>query len=86
MGETEFLQDMRKRHDHTEFACFVRNVTPRSIRLSVPFGQLEARPRISPEDQEALLRARARYASGAEGLVVELRPALESELGQPELL
>ena len=67
-AETEFLQDMRKRQGQTEFACFVRNVTPRPIRLSVPFGQLEARPRISPEDQEALLRAnRARYASGAEG-------------------
>jgi hypothetical protein len=53
----------------------------------VPFGQLEARPRISPEDQEALLRAnRARYASGAEALVVASRPAPEGGLGQPELL
>jgi hypothetical protein len=84
---TEFLQDMRKRQGHTEFACFVRNVTPRPIRLSVPFGQLEARPRIRPEDQEALLRAnRARYASGAEGLVVEIRQATEAGLGQPEVL
>ena len=85
--ETEFLQDMRKRHGSTEFACFVRNVTPRPIRLTVPFGQLEARERISPEDQEALLRAnRARYASGAEALGVEVRPAAEGGLGQPELL
>ena len=54
------------------------------IRLSVPFGQLEARPRISL-DQDALLRAnRARYASGAEALGVEVRPA--AGLGQPELL
>jgi hypothetical protein len=66
----------------------VRNVTPRPIRLSVPFGQLEARERIGPEDQEALLRAnRARYASGAEGLVVGgVRPAIEGGLGEPELL
>ena len=66
--ETEFLQDMRKRQGHTEFACFVRNMTPRPIRLSVPFGQLEGRPRISPEDQEALLRAnRARYGHWGRG-------------------
>ena len=86
-AETEFLQDMRKRQGHTEFACFVRNVTPRPIRLSVPFGQLEARQRISPEDQEALLRAnRARYASGGEALVVEVRQAPDTGLGQPDLL
>jgi hypothetical protein len=57
------------------------------IRLTVPFGQLETRPRISPEDQESLLRAnRARYASGAEALVVGIRAAPEGGLGQPELL
>ena len=46
-------------------------------KAGVPFGQLEARPRISLENQEALLRAnRARYA--------KVRPA--AGLGQPELL
>ena len=88
-AETEFLQDMRKRQGHTEFACFVRNVTQRPIRLTVPFGQLEARPRISPEDQEALLRAnRARYSSEGQTLelVVDARLTPIEGLGQPDLL
>src|SRR5215213_3971314 len=38
--EPEFLQAMRKRHKHTEFACFIRNVTGQPVQLSVPFGQM----------------------------------------------
>jgi hypothetical protein len=63
--EPEFLQSMRKYPGHTEFACFVRNVTPTLLRLTVPFGQMEGKPKLSAEAQEALLaRNRQRYCSG----------------------
>lgn len=63
--EAEFLQGMRKRRDHTEFACFIRNVTERPVSLSVPLGQMEARPRLSEDEREELLaRNRERYCEG----------------------
>lgn len=65
--EPEFLQEMRKQRDHTEFACFVRNVTPRPIPLRVPFGQMEERPRQTYEEYEALIAEnRARYSAALE--------------------
>lgn len=48
MGTThEFIANMRKRSDATEFATFVKNVTPNAIRLTVPFGTMEAMPRMA---------------------------------------
>jgi hypothetical protein len=60
----EFLQTMRKQARHTEFACFIRNVTARPVRLSVPFGRMEGRPRMSEADLgELLTRNRARFCA-----------------------
>jgi hypothetical protein len=39
--EPEFLQNMRKGRESTQFACFVLNHTRRPIALTVPFGQME---------------------------------------------
>jgi hypothetical protein len=65
--EREFLQGMRKRSDHTEFACFIRNFTPRPVRLAVPFGQMEARPQMGEAELEELLaRNRARFCATGE--------------------
>ena len=62
--EPEFLQGMRKHRDHTEFACFVRHDIPRPISLSVPFGAMESRERLSAEEHAALIvRNRARYGA-----------------------
>src|SRR3954449_13113792 len=62
----EMLQDMRKRADHTEFACFIRNLTPCPVRLAVPFGQMESRPRMSESELQTLLRENARrYCAGS---------------------
>jgi hypothetical protein len=57
--EAEFLQEMRKHQAGTEFACFIRNVTPTAMKLTVAFGQMEGRPRMS-EEEAAVLRARNR--------------------------
>src|SRR5919202_4687289 len=36
--EPEFLLDMRKQQNQTQFACFIRNLTPQPVALTVPFG------------------------------------------------
>ena len=84
--DPEFLQNMRKGDMYTQFACFVRNVTTRPVPLTVPFGQLEARPRLTQAQYDFVIeRNRARFASKhAE------RPAEEDNLStdpsDPDLL
>lgn len=51
---TEFLMRMRKRAKETQFACFVRNETPRAIALSVPLGRVEREPRMDEKAYAAL--------------------------------
>jgi hypothetical protein len=66
-AEPDFLQAMRKRADCTEFACFVRNMAPTALRLTVPFGTMESCPRMSTEEQVALIALnRSRYSASAE--------------------
>src|SRR4051812_32482638 len=45
--EREYLQGMNKHEDRTEFAWFERNHTPAPIRLTVPYGTMESKPRLS---------------------------------------
>ena len=80
--EPEFLQGMRKHRDHTEFACFVRHDIPRPISLSVPFGAMEGRERLTAEEHAALIeRNRARYGAyerhGATWPLSSIRSELE---------
>ena len=64
--EPGLLQAMRKHRDHTEFACWIRNATPQPLRLAVPFGEMERRPRMGEgELAELLERNRARYCAAA---------------------
>jgi Type IV secretion-system coupling protein DNA-binding domain len=93
--EPELLLGMRKHPVHTEFACFVRSVTPQPVALSVPFGQMEGRPQASEEALAALRAAnRARYAlpivpeegfATADRQVADAKTVAE-ELGEPEVL
>ena len=83
----EFLQEMRKRSDHSEFACFIRNVTPCPIKLTVPFGQMENRPRMSESELQTLLRENARcYCAGSTELPQHAPVPDANEMGQPEVL
>jgi hypothetical protein len=62
--------------EHTEFACFVRNVTARPLRLTVPFGQMEGRPKLSEQEYADLIeRNRARYAADGTGAGPSVRAA-----------
>jgi hypothetical protein len=87
--EREYLQGMNKHEDHTEFACFVRNHTPTPIRLNVPFGTMEATPRISEADYaEIITRNRLKYAAGDGEQDSETKPPSGPsgfELGKPEV-
>jgi hypothetical protein len=89
--QPDFLYGMQKYEKHTEFACFVRN-TPRPVRLSVPFGQMEALPRSTAAAQAALLtQNRARYCAGgkedgSEPDRADIAKDADSPLGHPEML
>jgi hypothetical protein len=77
---TEFISSTRKREHSTEFACYVRNMTENAVKLSIPFGTLEAAPRMSGQALGDLLaRNRERYATGPG----TARPAAASA-GEPQ--
>lgn len=60
----DFIASMRKKRAATEFACHVRNLTDRALRLEIPFGSLEAAPTMTREQEAVLLeRNRERYAA-----------------------
>jgi hypothetical protein len=63
----EFLIEMTKLKDQTQFAAFVRNYTPRAIRLTMPFGTVESRERMSEESFALLREASRRRVSAAYG-------------------
>jgi hypothetical protein len=86
--DRELLQSMQKYHDRTEFACFVRNITPSPLRLSVPFGTMETRPRLADAEYDELLDlSRARYsATVADPAPTRRRGRVDGfELGRPEV-
>jgi hypothetical protein len=63
--EPEFLHEMRKSARHTEFACSIRNVMPAAVELTVPFGQMESRPRMSEAELQQLRYQNAlRFCAG----------------------
>lgn len=69
----DFIESMRRRRDRTEFAAWLKNVTPGAVRLTTPLGYLERQPTSSGEALERLLATnRARYCG---------RP-LEAEAGR----
>jgi len=58
----EFIDGMRRKGPKTEFAVWVKNVTPHAVRLTVPLGFLERQHALDEEDYEVLLeRNRERY-------------------------
>ena len=58
----DFVQSVRRKGDRTEFAVWLKQLTPRAIRLSVPLGHLERQPTLTEEAYDDLIaRNRARY-------------------------
>jgi hypothetical protein len=90
--EPEFLLSMRKHTKSTDFACFIRNVTPQAIALTVPFGQMEGRPRMSTGQQQEMIRQNRGRVAGvtttpaATTAAPPPQPLPAVEIETPELL
>ncbi len=60
----DFIASMQKYPKSTEFACYVRNTTAQALRLTIPFGALEAAPTMSSKEAaKVVTRDRERYAT-----------------------
>ncbi len=78
--DASFIEGMRKRRDHSEFAIWLKHHTPRAVQLTVPFGFLERQPTIDSDGLDLLIALnRARYC----GRPVEA-PASPSVLWESE--
>jgi hypothetical protein len=63
----EFVTNMKRRGGASEFALWVKHVTPHAIRLTVPLGFLERQHALDEEDYELLLAEnRAKYCGTAD--------------------
>ncbi|WP_262692493.1 type IV secretory system conjugative DNA transfer family protein [Kordiimonas aestuarii] len=59
---TEYLQNIKKRKDETEFACWIRNETGKPVTLFVPLGAIERQPTLSDDEyRSAIDRNREKY-------------------------
>lgn len=70
----DVLMATRKRAKSTEFACYVRNLTPAAVTLQVPIGLAENEPRMTSE-AHALLRDRSRALLAEPLRFVDVRDA-----------
>lgn len=63
--EPSFLTSQRRTKDTAQFACFVRNLTNSAVSISVPLGNIQAEPQMTPEGHRELLRRNAAALSAA---------------------
>jgi hypothetical protein len=62
----EFIEDMRRRGDRTEFAMWVKHQAPEALRVTVPLGFLERQSTLTEEAFDELMAAnRSRYCGTA---------------------
>jgi hypothetical protein len=61
----EFLRSMKATSTETQFAVHVKTITSSAIRLTIPFGTMEAAPRMPAADHDAI-RQRNRQQVGIE--------------------
>jgi hypothetical protein len=91
--EPEFLTSMRKCSGRTEFALWVKHATSHAIRATIPLGEVDRLPRLSPAGYAALIEAnRARYCRALDGEALFGRSTARLiaksgfELGEQEVL
>ncbi len=76
----DFITAMTKEATATNFAAFVRNVTPQAMKLTIPFGTAENLPQMSDESFE-VLRARSRERLSSVGLEDKFDETTPKETG-----
>lgn len=65
---SDFIEGMRRKRDRTEFAAWLKNMTPSAVRLTTPLGYLEREPTSTDEAYERLLGAnRIQYCGTISG-------------------
>lgn len=74
----DFIESMKRRHGRSEFAVWLKQMTPQAIRLSVPLGFLERQPLLTEEALEEVLDAnRERYCGTLDDVLgFDLRPSI----------
>ena len=82
--DTDFLQGMRKRKKQTEFACFVKNLTPHAVKTTVPLGVVEAQPSLTERHHHALVTMnRDLYCALASEVRIPLPPPRKETAPRP---
>ena len=82
---SEFIESMRRRAGHTEFAVWLKHLTPAAIRLTAPLGFLESQPLATEEAFEALMAAnRNRYCGTAQSAWAAVQAARSAPEAQAE--
>ena len=52
---SDFLLKQKKRSDFTEFACYVKNFTPKALSVRIPLGYVESQPTLDDHQYELLI-------------------------------
>jgi hypothetical protein len=85
----DFLIQQRKDRAHpprwTQFACYVRNVTDQALSLDVPFGALEAAPKMSAAAHARLKALNCERYAAKPGSVLEPTVPAPAEPAEPRL-
>ncbi|MBU1538360.1 MAG: type IV secretory system conjugative DNA transfer family protein [Alphaproteobacteria bacterium] len=75
---SDFIESMKRRRGRSEFAVWLKQMTPQAIRLSVPLGFLERQPLLTEEALEEVLDAnRERYCGTLDDVLgLDLDPSI----------
>jgi hypothetical protein len=69
----DFLLAQRKHADHTQFACYVKNFTPKALSLDIPLGYVESQPTLDDRAYARLLESnRAAYGVEPQGVEIDI--------------
>lgn len=81
---SDFIESMKRRHGRSEFAVWLKQMTPQAIRLSVPLGFLERQPLLTEEAFEEVLDANRERYCGTLDDVLGFDPGPSIAPGSPE--
>jgi len=77
--DAQFLLSQKKRGDHTEFACYVKNFTSKALSVSIPLGYVESEQTLGDDDYAKLLEKNREMYS-----VTPEIPEIEAPFVQPK--
>ncbi len=79
----DFIERARRRGDRTEFAVWLKQITPTAIRLSVPLGFLERQPTLGEEAFDFLIEENRRNYCGTAASAVGFAPIYRAPPDEP---